>query len=229
MSVSDRGPIRILIVDDHAILRKGLRMLIEDQPGMSVIGEASNGAEAVEIATREQPEIILLDLDLGGKNGLDLLPELISTSNLVRVIVLTGVRDPEMHHRAVAFGAIGLVFKEQASEVLVKAIEKVNAGEAWFDRTLMATALNKMSRSKAGNKDDPEAARIASLTEREKEVVALVAQGLNRKQIAEELFISEATARNHLTSILNKIGVSDRLELAFYAYRHGLAKPPNHS
>jgi DNA-binding NarL/FixJ family response regulator len=226
MPSPDRKLIRILIVDDHAILRQGLRMLIEDQPGMAVIGEAGNREDAIEIARREQPEIILLDLDLGGQNGLELLPEFISISGETRIIVLTGVRDPEVHHRAIAFGAIGLVFKEQAGEVLVKAIEKVHSGEVWFDRALIATALTKMSRSKEGKKDEAEAARIASLTEREKEVITLVARGLNRRQMAEKLFISEATVRNHLTSILNKLGVSDRLELAFYAYRNGLAKPP---
>lgn len=201
-------------------------MLIEDQPLMTVIGEAGNGAEALEIASREEPEIILLDLDLGGKNGLDFLSELLSAAGKARVIIYTGVRDPEMHHRAVALGAMGLVLKEQASEVLVKAIEKVHAGEIWIDRATMAKVLTRMSRSQIEKKDDPEAARIATLTEREKEITTLVAQGLNRKQIAEKLFISEATVRNHLTSILNKLEVSDRLELAFYAYRHGLAKPP---
>jgi len=226
MSESSIKPIRVLIVDDHAILRKGLRMLIEDQPTMTVIGEAENYAETMEVVSREQPEIILLDLDLGGKNGLDFLPELLSLSARTRVIIYTGVRDPEMHHRAIALGAMGLVLKEQASEVLVKAIEKVHAGEIWIDRTTMARVLTRMSRSQQERKDDPEAAKIAALTEREKEITTLVAQGLNRKQIAERLFISEATVRNHLTSILNKLDVSDRLELAFYAYRHGLAKPP---
>ena len=226
MSSPDKSAIRILIVDDHAILRKGLRMLIEDQPGMETIGESGNCEDALEIARREQPDIILLDLDLGGQNGLEFLPHFISASGESRIIILTGVRDPEMHHRAVAFGAMGLVLKEQASEVLVKAIEKVHLGEVWFDRTLIATALTNMSRAKGAKKDNAEAGRIASLTEREKEVVILVAQGLTRRQISETLFISEATARNHLTSILNKLGVSDRLELAFYAYRHGLAKPP---
>lgn len=226
MSESDRKPIRVLIVDDHAILRKGLRMLIDDQPSMTVIGEAGNYAETLEIATREEPEIILLDLDLGGKSGLDFLPELVSACSKSRIIIYTGVRDPEMHHRAVALGAMGLVLKEQASEVLVKAIEKVYAGEIWIDRAMMARVLTRMSRSQQEKKDDPDAAKTATLTEREKEIITLVAQGLNRKQIAQRLFISEATVRNHLTSILNKLEVSDRLELAFYAYRHGLAKPP---
>jgi two-component system, NarL family, nitrate/nitrite response regulator NarL len=226
MPGSKKALIRILIVDDHAIMRKGLSMMIEDQPGMAVIGEAGTCEEALEIVGRERPEIILLDLDLGGQNGLDFLPQFIRASGETRIIILTGVRDPEAHHRAVAFGAMGLVFKEQASEILVKAIEKVHLGEVWFDRTLIATALTRMSRSKDAKRDYVDAARIASLTEREKEVVTLVAQGLNRRQIAEGLFISEATVRNHLTSILNKLGVSDRLELAFYAYRHGLAKPP---
>ncbi len=224
--MSDTKPIRIMIVDDHAIFRAGLRMLIDDQPEMVVIGEAGNRAEALAIAAREQPGIILLDIDLGGESALDLLREMFDACSDARVIILTGVRDPEIHRRAIALGAVGLVFKEQAASVLVQAIEKVDAGEVWLDPSMMARMLIESSRSNKVKEDDPEAARIALLTGREREIITLVAQGLSRKQIANSLFISEATVRNHLTSILSKLDLRDRFELAFYAYRHGLASPP---
>jgi DNA-binding NarL/FixJ family response regulator len=155
-----------------------------------------------------------------------LLPELLNIATKARVVILTGVLNPETHHRAIALGAMGLVLKEQAADVLVKAIQKVHGGEVWLDRAQTASVLTSMTRPSQAQKDDPEAAKIASLTDREGEIIALVAQGLKRKQIAEKLYISEPTVRNHLTSILDKLGLSDRFELAFYAYRYGLAKPP---
>jgi len=226
MSSAATPPIRVLIVDDHAVVRAGLRMLIEDRPEMTVAGEAGRRAEAVAAASQAQPDIILLDLDLAGDSGLALLPELLNFARKARVIILTGVLDPEAHHKAIALGAMGLVLKEQAAEVLVKAIQKVHAGEIWLDRTQTASVLTSMTRPGQARNDDPEGAKVATLTEREREIITLVAQGLKRKQIAEKLFISEPTVRNHLTSILDKLELSDRFELAFYAYRHGLAKPP---
>jgi two-component system, NarL family, nitrate/nitrite response regulator NarL len=227
MSKPDTKPIRIAIIDDHAILVAGLCMLIQAHPEMVVVGKAKNRAEALEIVTSEQPDIILLDLDLGNENGIDFLPELLSRRPKAQVIILTGVRDPDIHHRAVTLGATGLVLKEQAAETLIRAIDRVHAGEVWLDRALMATVINKMSRLDEPRKSDLETAKIATLTHREKEIITLIAQGLNRKQIAEKLFISESTVRNHLTSILTKLGLSDRFELVFYAYRHSLAKPPS--
>ncbi len=218
--------IRILIIDDHAIVRAGLRMLIESQPNMKVVGEAGNCDGVLASIAREQPDIILLDLDLGGKNGLDSLPDMISASVTARVIILTGVQDSQAHRRAVRSGAMGLVFKEKAAEVLIKAIERVHAGEVWLDRTMTATVLAEMSRSGEAEKADPEASKVASLTDREREIISLVCEGLKNKQIGERLFISEMTVRNHLTSILSKLDLSDRFELALYSYRHKLAPPP---
>jgi DNA-binding NarL/FixJ family response regulator len=218
--------IRVLLVDDHAVVRAGLRMLIESQPGLSVVGEAAKRADALAIAAREHPNIILLDLDLGGDSGLDLLPDLLTTATQSRVILLTGMRDPQAHHRAVLLGAMGVVLKEQAAEVVVKAIEKVHAGEVWLDRSMTARVLAEMSRTRTAKETDPEAIKIASLTEREREVIPLIGEGLKNKQIGDRLCISEATVRHHLTSIFSKLGVSDRLELVIYVYRYGLAKPP---
>jgi two-component system, NarL family, nitrate/nitrite response regulator NarL len=218
-----RQQIRILIVDNQTVVRQGLRLLIENRPNMRVVGEAGNRDEALALANGEQPDVILLELDLGGSSGIDFLPELISSARSARVIVLTGMRDPEAHRRAVRLGATGLVLKEQASDILLRAIERVHAGEAWIDHRMTASVIVEYSRR---HKVDQEAAKIATLTDREHEIVTVVSEGLKSKQIAEKLFISEATVRNHLTSILGKLGVSDRFELALYAYRHSLAQPP---
>ncbi|MCZ7572249.1 MAG: response regulator transcription factor [Ardenticatenaceae bacterium] len=218
--------IRVLIVDDHAVVRAGLRMLIENQTGLTVVGEAGTGAEAVAAAARQQPNIILLDLALGAESGLDVLPELLVEAPEARVIVLTGLRETEVQHRAVRLGATGLVLKEQAAEDLLKAIRKVHAGEVWLDRAMTASVLTEMARARSIRHTDPEAAKIATLTEREREVIALLGEGLKNRQIARRLSISETTVRHHLTSIFSKLEVSDRLELLIYAFRHELTELP---
>ena len=217
--------IRILLIDDHAVIRWGLRLLIEDQPGLKVVGEASGRADALALAEREQPDIILLDLSLPGTDGIDLIPELHEAAKEARILVLTGVLDSEAHTRAMRLGAVGVVLKEKAPEVLIKAIVKVHAGEVWLDRVMVANVFNERSRSREASKHNPEAAKVATLTGREREVITLVGEGLRNKQIADRLFISEGTVRNHLTTVFSKLEVSDRFELLMYAYRHGLARP----
>ncbi len=216
-------PTTVLIIDDHALVRSGLRMLIESRPGLSVVGEAGSREEALRIAFETRPDIVLLDLDLGGDSGLDFLPKLLESSDHGRVLVLTGLNDPEVHRRAIHEGAVGVVLKEKAAEVLIKAIEKVREGEVWLERSLMSRVISDWSRSK---KPDPEAPKIATLTTRERELINLVCEGLRNREIAEKLFISEATVRHHLTSIFGKLAVADRLELILYAFRQGLAKAP---
>ena len=213
-------PIRVLIIDDHELVRAGLRMLLESQEHIVVVGETGNGLEAIELATREQPDVMLLDLDLGGKSSVDDIPALLRAAAKARVIVLTGVRDTELHQRAVHLGAVGLVLKDKAYTLLLKTIEHVAAGEVWLERTMMANILHCMTRHVVH--PDPEAAKIATLTEREREIITLIGEGLKNQQIAERLFISPVTVGHHLSSIFNKLGVRDRLALVIYAYRHGL-------
>ena len=219
-------PIRVLLVDDHAVVRAGLRMIIQSRAGMTIVGEAGNRDDAVSLAASEHPNIILLDLDLGGDSGMNLITDLIAASSEARIIILTGVRDPEVHRQAVLLGAMGIVKKEKAAEVLITAIERVHLGEAWLDPSLVAGVLSEMTLSSKGRKIDPEAEKIAALTNREREVIALVGEGIKSREIAGRLFISETTVRHHLTSIFDKLGVADRVELLIYAYRHGLASPP---
>jgi DNA-binding NarL/FixJ family response regulator len=212
-----------MLVEDHRLVRAGLRMLIESRPDMIVVGEAADSAHALEIATREHPVIILLDLDLGPERGLDLLSALKSAAPPVRIVILTGVRQIEEHRQALGHGAVGLVLKEQAPEVLLKAIEKVHDGEVWIERTMLASMITGMA-SGSAKPVNVEAGRIAMLTEREREVSALVGQGLKNKQIGERLSITETTVGHHLTSIFDKLGVESRLELVIFAHRHGLSK-----
>jgi len=213
------------LVDDHAVVRAGLVMLLQSQKHLKVIGQTGDTIEALKIAADAQPDVILLDVILGSDDGLELLPKLRKAAHNARILILTGTQNPEVYQRAVRLGAMGLVNKETAAEVLLKAIEKINAGEVWFDRMVMGDVLTEMTRGRDNKKADPEAAKITKLTEREREIIVLIAEGLKNKQIAERMFISETTVRHHLTSVFNKLSVADRLELMIYAFRHKLVAP----
>ena len=212
-----------MIVDDHVVIRSGLRMLIEHDQQMRVVAMAGNQAEALERAAKETPDVIVLDLLLGDEDALSFLPELCEASPNSRVLILTGVQNPDQHRRAIRRGAMGIVLKEHAADQLLKAIEKVNKGEVWIERSMMGSMIQELSKPAI---IDPEVAKIETLTEREREVIALVGEGLKNKQVGERLFISETTVTHHLSSVFSKLEVSDRLELIIYAFRHGLAKMP---
>ena len=222
----NKDPIHVLIADDHVVVRAGLRMLIESQPTMRIVGEAGTKAEVLALAGREQPDIILLDLHLGQENALDFLPELLAKAEEARVIILTGFRNPEDHQRAVQLGAMGVVLKETTPQLLLKSIERVHAGEVWLDRFLTSKLIVTFRDNHKPTKAQEEEKCVEKLTEREREVIALVGEGLKNKQIAERLFISETTVRHHLTSIFEKLNVSDRLELLIFAYQKGVVKIP---
>jgi DNA-binding NarL/FixJ family response regulator len=225
MSTRDPQAIHLLLVEDHGIVRAGLRMLIENWPNLRVVGEASNRTEALALAAVTRPDIILLDIYLGGDSSLSFLPELLAAAPQARVLVLTAVTDREVHQRAVRLGALGVVLKDQAAEVLAEAIAKVHAGEVWLDAALIASVLTTIRAPSPAAANNPVAARIATLTEREREITTLLAEGLSNKQIAEHLTISETTVSHHLTSIFHKLDIATRLELVVFAYRHGLAQP----
>ena len=218
-------PIRIMIVDDHAVIRAGLRMLIEQDQAMTVVAMAGTPAEALTLAASEKPDIIVLDLILGEEDGLDFLPELTKVSSNSRVLVLTGVQTPESHRTAIRRGAMGIVLKQQAAELLLKAIKKVHDGEVWIDRSMIGSVLSDV-RSEQHTAANPEASKINALTAREREVISLVSRGLKNRIIGQRLFISETTVTHHLSSIYAKLGVSDRLELVVYAFANQLAQKP---
>ena len=217
--------IRILIIDDQLIVREGLRMLIENHPGTKVVAMARTRSEALDIITREPLDLIILDLELGGSSALSFIPQLREAAKDARILVLTGLRDSPTHQKAAQNGAMGVVLKEDAADLLLKAIEKVYKGEAWLDRLTLGSLIFQMS-SQEKETVDPRARKIASLTERERQVINLIAEGLKNRQIAERLFISHVTVTHHLSSIYDKLGVSDRLELVIYAFANKLAKIP---
>lgn len=220
-------PIRIMLVDDHRSVLWGLERLIEGEKSrMEIVGKATTCTEAVELAAKLSPDVILLDLDLGGESAISVLPTLV-TKTRARVLVLTGVRDPSMHDNAVLAGARGIVEKEDTAETILKAIEKVHAGEMWLDRVATGRIFVELSRKGTSREEDADQRKIAALTERERQIVmALVDDaGASAKAIAARLHISEHTLRNHLTSIYEKLGVTNRLELFVYASKHGLKKP----
>jgi len=221
-------PVRVLIVDDHKTILWGLVKLIEsERPLLEVVGTASNGQEALAAAERERPDVVLLDLELGGESGLDLLPRLLGGGGGgPLVIILTGSADESLHDRAVRLGARGIVLKNEPAENILRAIEKVRRGEMWLDRATSARMFAEFSGRGPARTDaaDGDGDGFAQLTQREREIVALVAQGLKTEQIAERLFISEKTVRNNLTIIFDKVSVKSRLELVLLAQRHGLVK-----
>jgi DNA-binding NarL/FixJ family response regulator len=202
-------------------------MLIETQDDMEVVGQAGSFASALTAVEQEKPDLVILDLDLGGIGIVERLPELLSASKDTRVLVLTGVHDAQLHRRAMRLGAMGLILKDQASETVLKAIRRVYAGEAWVDRSMTASLLAEISGVSKEKGIDREAAKIEMLSRREREIITVLCEGMSNKQIAGKLFISEATVRNHLTSILAKLELPDRFALAIFSYRYGLAKPPH--
>jgi DNA-binding NarL/FixJ family response regulator len=190
---------------------------------METIGKVTSASEAIGHAQRLAPDVILLDIDLGRENGIDAIPQLVEKTH-AKVLVLTGVRDPALQDRAMLAGASGVIGKEEQPDDILKAIAKVHAGEIWLDRVSTGRVLKLVQRGEAGV-DEGERRKIASLTARESEIVCAVAKhaGATTKTIADALNISDRTLRNHLSSIYEKLGLSNRLELFVYANKHGVA------
>lgn len=193
---------------------------------MTVVGDAGNSADALTLTTREQPDVIVLDLDLGSESGLDLLPQLLEAAANASIIVLTGVRQPEVRDKAVELGAKGIVLKEQGAIDLFDAIERVHrTDEYWLEPGALQRIFKKRRQHESEKKQDPEVAKIATLTPTERELITYIGEGLSNKEIAKRMFIAESTVRNNLTRIYDKLEVKGgRLGLLVYAVRHGLSK-----
>ena len=214
-------PINIMIVDDHVVIRSGLRMLIEHDQRMRVVAQAGNRVEALERAAAEKPDVIILDLLLGDDDGLAFLPSCQASPDS-RVLVLTNAkpgRAPPRHTSRRDGDRAERSRRRSASESHHEGYE----GEVWIERSMMGSMIQEFTKPTMA---DPEAAKIESLTDREREVISLIGEGLKNKQVGERLFISETTVTHHLSSVFSKLDVSDRLELIIYAFRHGLAKIP---
>lgn len=225
MEPQTQATIRVAIVSSYGLLRAGLRLLVERHHGMYVVGEASNSAEALELAAQGRPDVIVLDPELIEEEAAKLIPALRSASRTSRVLLLVGELNRTIQARAVRLGVMGVVQKNQPPEVLIKAISRIHAGEVWVDRATVSLIVGDLKEREAAVRS-PEELKISTITSREREVVSLIGQGCKNREIAERLAISETTVRHHLSSIFDKLGVPDRLGLIIYAYRHGLAQPP---
>jgi DNA-binding NarL/FixJ family response regulator len=221
--------IRVLLVDDHQTMLWGLVRLIEsEKPRMEVVGTAQTGPQALEKIAQLNPDVVLLDLDLGSSSALDLLPALQSYPQS-RILIFTGERDQEKLDTAVFKGARGVLRKDASAEHVLKAIEKTAEGEIWLDRGTLGRVFSEFMAPKPAPKIDPEAEKKASLTARERKIIQVIVKGngaLN-KTLADRLFISDHTLRNHLTSIYQKLGLNNRLELYVYAVKHRLDTLPD--
>jgi DNA-binding NarL/FixJ family response regulator len=239
MNTNNTGPIRVMLADDHTVVLWGLSQLIESaKPAMRVSGTASNRRELLAHPALADTDVLLLDLGLSDGDALDCIRQL--SAGGLKVIVLTGNLNAAQHLQAVMLGARGVVLKSHSTELLLRAIERVHAGEVWVERALMAQVLGNVSASATAGSAaglpavpsataHPHAQRIASLTPKERQVVQAVVQhrGAKGLVVAETLGMSEHTLRNHLTVIYSKLSLHGRLDLYAFALEHGLATPPS--
>lgn len=216
--------IRVVIADDHPIVRDGLKKLLLLEDDIDVVGEASDGREVLEMLQDQEPDVLLLDLRMPNLDGLSVLQAMHQAERKAKVIVLTASEDKNEFVQAMKLGCSGIVLKQTATELIVKSIRKVNAGEIWLDSHTTAAVMRQFAQpgELGGPISNGKNRERSPLSQREKEIVALVAQGYKNKEMAEKMFISEQTVKNHLHNIFDKLGVSDRLELALYAIHKGL-------
>jgi two-component system, NarL family, response regulator LiaR len=206
--------IRVLIADDHAVLREGLRSFLELQDGIEIVGDAADGAEAVALAEQLRPAVVLMDLVMPKLDGVEAMRKLRERVPDARVIILTSYIDDERLLPAIRAGAAGYLLKNAEPKELARAIRAADAGEALIDPTVAARLVERLGDERAGDS-------YQSLTTREREVLDLIARGFSNKRIALELGIAEKTVKTHVGNLLGKLGVTDRTQAAVYATRHG--------
>lgn len=209
---------RILIVDDHEVVRLGLRTLLTGQPDFVVVDEASSAHEAVEKALLHRPDVIVMDIRMPGKNGIETCREIKKTLPETQIIMLTSYAEDEMLFDAISAGAAGYVLKQGGGEDLIRAVRQVAEGYALIDPVVTQRVLARVRQATR----QEQATAFKDLTEQELKVLSLVSHGYTNKQIAKELFLGEGTVRNYVSSILSKLNVTNRAEAAAYAVRHNL-------
>ena len=214
--------IRVVLADDHPIVRDGLRKLLSLEEDIEVVGEAADGREVLQVVQDVEPDVVILDLRMPNLDGLSALQAMQQSNRKARVIVLTASEDKNEFVQAMKLGCSGIVLKQTAPELIVKSIRKVHAGEIWLDSHTTAAVMRQFAQPGEMMGGPGKNRERSPLSQREREIVGLVAQGYKNKEMAEKMFISEQTVKNHLHNIFDKLGVSDRLELALYAIHKGL-------
>ena len=222
--MSGKSAVKIAVADDHPLYRLGVTKLLETEGDLSVVGEGANGQEALLLVEKFDPDVLLLDLQMPVMDGIEALSELAKRKARAKVILMLSNDDRDKAVRGVRLGARGILFKDQDPELIPKSIRKVHAGEVWADSQILSAALETLVRPTRSTGAADGGARDSRLSNREMEVVRCVAMGLRNKEVADKLGVSDATVKNHLTSIYGKLGVSDRLELILFAIHNKLIK-----
>ena len=209
---------RVIVCDDQATVRDGLVMLLKLEPDIDIVGTAEDGAEAVEMVADEKPDLVLMDLKMPIMNGVEATRQIMMKYPQVKVLVLTTYADDEWLFDAIQAGASGYLLKDTPREELIRAVRGTAAGKTYIDPSIAKKVLDQVS----SRQTQPATLVTSKLTEREVEVLRLIATGLSNADIADRLFLSDGTVRNHVSAILTKLGVSDRTQAAVIAIQHGL-------
>ena len=218
MSGETRERTRILLADDHHMVRQGIRQLLEREVDFEVVGEAASSREAIELVNNIQPDVVVMDIRLPGTSGIEACEEITRRYPSTKVIMLTSYAEDEMLFSAIRAGASGYILKQIGGEDLIRALEAVGRGEALLDPAVTQRVFQEVRRAVK----EEEASAFAHLSQQEKHVLLLVSEGKTNREIAKALFLGEGTVRNYVSSILSKLGVSNRAEAAAYAVEHSL-------
>lgn len=221
MDNSTNGHIEVVLVDDHDLFRAGLAAMLSRESGISVVGQTSRGRAGVKLATELRPHVVLMDLSMPDLDGITATREILARAPETRVVVISAVSEDGDVEAAVLAGACGFLLKDAPVRDVAAAVFAAASGEAWLAPRAAAAVLQKLRRDRLSTEPPPVPVEI--LSTRELEILRLVARGLENSEIAEELSISPKTAKNHLSSVITKLGVSNRVQAAIYAVRHGLA------
>ena len=208
---------KILLCDDQAVIRDGLELLLNLEKDMQVVGSAADGAEAMELTSQKQPDLVLMDLKMPGTNGIEATREIHAKFPQIKILVLTTYDDDEWLFDAIRAGASGYLLKDTPRQKIVEAIRGTLEGKSFLDPSVAGKLMNQV----ASNQTQPDSVLKEKLTERELDVLRLIAKGFNNSDIATQLHLSEGTVRNHVSAILEKLGVSDRTQAAVIAIQHG--------
>jgi len=215
---------RVLVVDDHAVVRKGLQFFLESNPSFEVVGEAASGEESVTKARQLSPDIILMDVRMPGINGIEACRMILEEQPEIKVIMLTSYSDEESVMASILAGARGYILKKVDTDILMRDLERVSQGESLLDPAVTQQVFEKIKSLTKSSSVDDAMKTLNQLTNQEKRILALIAQGKTNKEIAAEIFISAKTVRNYVTNILTKLNLSNRTQAAAYAASIGLVK-----
>ncbi|MEO1061208.1 MAG: response regulator transcription factor [Actinomycetota bacterium] len=217
--------VRVVIADDQSMVRSGLRLLLDVEPDIEVVAEAADGAEAARMVAEHQPDVVLMDVRMPGTDGIEATEQVVARHGSVRVLILTTFDDDEVVFASLQAGASGFLLKNAPPEELIEAVHVVASGEALLDPAVTRRVIEAVSEGRPATVEPELRERLDELTEREREVLVQLAGGGSNVEIAAELYVGEATIKTHVSNVLTKLGLRDRVQAVVFAYESGLVRP----